>query len=624
MERTKGSVIWRYFNLTTPTSATAICNGCKVSVARGGGSTSKYNTTNLIKHLQKHHAKEHEEFQQLNRSKGTSGDGGSTQLTLAETLQRREKIPNNSVKAMKITDKVLEFIVLDGLPMSSVEKLGFQRLMDHLEPRYNIPSRKYFSETALQEKFKKSCELLSKEIKDIDFLSFTTDIWSSEVCPMSLLSLTVHWFDTHMTPRSAALQAKNFPGSHNSDRISAAIKAMLDEWNIPLNKVHVILRDNARNMEAAMVKMGVRSLGCFAHTLQLVVNEGLLSQRSVSDAVANGRSIVKHFKKSPLAYSELQGIQVQMQMQPKRLQQDVRTRWNSTYLMIQSLLEQKRVLGAYVADFDLPTTLTTNQWGLLEKTSVVLEPFEELTRKISSSTASTADVIPAITVLKRILSREGEADAGIRTMKKTLLDAVNRRFVNTEQEPLYSIATVLDPRYKDRYFRSEAFAVHAKDALLRELQERELSTTAEESTETLQPAEKAPRREAETAPEQEAEAGAAAPRKSFMEEFEQMQECEDEGAASSSSAEGQLNAYLTEKTIAASDNPYHYWNVNKHRLPVLAATARKYLCAPCTSVESERLFSTVSNIVDEKRNRLTAERAEMLVFLTKNLSLQLN
>ncbi|AWP02018.1 putative zinc finger BED domain-containing protein 4-like [Scophthalmus maximus] len=35
-------------------------------------------------------------------------------------------------------------------------------------------------------------------------------------------------------------------------------------------------------------------------------------------------------------------------------------------------------------------------------------------------------------------------------MKKAPLEAVNRRFVNTEQEPLCAIVTVLDPRYKDR------------------------------------------------------------------------------------------------------------------------------------------------------------------------------
>ena len=118
--------------------------------------------------------------------------------------------------------------------------------------------------------------------------------------------------------------------------------------------------------------------------------------------------------------------------------------------MIQSLLEQKRVLCAYIADHNLPSTLTANQWALLEKTSIVLAPFEELTRKVSSSTAFTANVIPAVTVLKRILAKEGDADTGIKTMKKNLLQAVNKHFDTVEDEPLYALATLLDSRYKDR------------------------------------------------------------------------------------------------------------------------------------------------------------------------------
>lgn len=55
------------------------------------------------------------------------------------------------------------------------------------------------------------------------------------------------------------------------------------------------------------VKVSVRSLGYVARTIQLV-NEGLLSQRAVSDAVASGRQIVGHFKCSPLAQPRLQDI----------------------------------------------------------------------------------------------------------------------------------------------------------------------------------------------------------------------------------------------------------------------------------------------------------------------------
>lgn len=396
------SAIWKHFKLDTPTSPTATCYICNAKVARGGDKVGKFNTTNLNKHLQKHHAKEHAEL------RAKPAESTTMQLTLVDALQRREKLPAGSVKATNITEKVMEFIVLDSQHLSVVDNEGFRRLLEHLEPRYSLPSRKYFS--ALPELYKKVCKHISEELKDVTSMSFTTDIWSSDVCPMSLLSLTAHWLDASYSPHSAMLQAKNFHGSHTGDAISAAIKEILDQWHIPLTKVHVILRDNASNMKKATNTMGVRSLSCFAHTLQLVGNEGLLSQRSVSDTIANCRQIVGHFKHSPLAYSRLHDIQLQMQMEPKRLQQDVRTRWNSTYYMIESLLEQRRALAAYVVDHDLPATLTVHQWTLLEKTMTVLKPFEELTRKVSSSTASAADVIPAVTVLKRILAKENEAD----------------------------------------------------------------------------------------------------------------------------------------------------------------------------------------------------------------------
>ena len=58
-----------------------------------------------------------------------------------------------------------------------------------------------------------------------------------------------------------------------------------------------------------MQDAGLPSLECMAHTLQLAVHEGVLSQRSISDIIATGRRIVGHFKHSALAYSELQNVQ---------------------------------------------------------------------------------------------------------------------------------------------------------------------------------------------------------------------------------------------------------------------------------------------------------------------------
>lgn len=78
----------------------------------------------------------------------------------------------------------------------------------------------------------------------------------------------------------------------------------------------------------------------------------------------------------------------------------------------------------------------------------------------------------------------------------------------------------------------------------------------------------------------------------------------------------ELDTYLGEGPSPREDSPLKYWGVNKIRFPTLAKIARKYLSAPCSSVESERLFSSVSHIIDENRNSLT-DNAEKLLFLKK-------
>jgi hypothetical protein len=51
----------------------------------------------------------------------------------------------------------------------------------------------------------------------------------------------------------------------------------------------------------------------------------------------------------------------------------------------------------------------------------------------------------------------------------------------------------------------------------------------------------------------------------------------------------------------------------------LREIALMYLTIPATSVPAEQVHSTAGNIITDKRNRLTAEMAEKLIFLRENL-----
>lgn len=113
-----------------------------------------------------------------------------------------------------------------------------------------------------------------------------TDIWKSDVSPMSVLSLTAQWIDANYNLQRTVLQAQEFSGSHMAGAISMAFDKMLAAWKIPRTKIHAIIRDKTRNIAKSMQDSGLPRLPCVAHTLQLVVNEGVLSHRNVSDILA--------------------------------------------------------------------------------------------------------------------------------------------------------------------------------------------------------------------------------------------------------------------------------------------------------------------------------------------------
>ena len=57
---------------------------------------------------------------------------------------------------------------------------------------------------------------------------------------------------------------------------------MLSKWNIKKKQVHLILRDNASNMVNKGIADGdFEDLECFSHMLQLVLHDGIFSQRAI-------------------------------------------------------------------------------------------------------------------------------------------------------------------------------------------------------------------------------------------------------------------------------------------------------------------------------------------------------
>ena len=97
--------------------------------------------------------------------------------------------------------------------------------------------------------------------------------------------------------------------------------------------------------------------------------------------------------------------------------QDVSNRWNSSYYMLQRLLEQKKAITTANTECHPPFELQTQQWILAEKIVKLLKMFEKATREVSGDYSSVSVIIPIINSLKKTITQE-EEDRGIYDLHK--------------------------------------------------------------------------------------------------------------------------------------------------------------------------------------------------------------
>ena len=72
-------------------------------------------------------------------------------------------------------------------------------------------------------------------------------------------------------------------GSHTGGYISEVFLRLLRHWDIDTERVMLVLHGSGANMVKGMRLTEVPNLICSGHTLQLLVNDGVDSQRAVKD-----------------------------------------------------------------------------------------------------------------------------------------------------------------------------------------------------------------------------------------------------------------------------------------------------------------------------------------------------
>ncbi|KAF0871637.1 ZBED4 protein, partial [Crocuta crocuta] len=345
------------------------------------------------------------------------------------------------------------------------------------------------------------------------------------------------------------------------------------------------------------------SVQCFSHTVDLVVGEAIKSQRMVQNLLSIARKICERVHRSPKAKEKLAELQKEYALPQRHLLQDVPSRWNTSFHMLERLIEQKRAINEMSIECNFRELISCDQWEVMQSVCHALKPFDAASREMSAHASTLGQVIPMIHILNRKIEMLFEETMGIDTMLKSLKEAMVSRLAAALHDPRYVFATLLDPRYKASLF-SEEEAEQYKQDLIRELEE--LNSTSEE------------------APVSNGRAPGSPSKDSVGEEnlWSLVAKMTKKGPREKTKVpEDMVLAYLEEEVLEHSCDPLTYWNLKRSAWPGLSALAVRFLGCPPSIVPSERLFSTPTENGGFGQSRLTMEHFEKLIFLKVNLPL---
>ena len=235
------------------------------------------------------------------RAAATTATFGSTrtkqQETLPDAIEQRKCFPSNSPQAQELNAVVAYYLAKDVQPYCTVECPGFRKLILELNPRYQMPSRKYFSQQEFPRLYTKVKDtVVNPKLAEIEYFSATTDLWSSRATH-PYLSYTVHFVDHNWELKSFCLETVPLFDDHTGANICESIEDIMTNWQLSTDKLVVTTTDNGSNAVAAFNSTGSARLSCFGHCLDLAIQK-CLDKSEIDRALGSCNMLVAAFHRS--------------------------------------------------------------------------------------------------------------------------------------------------------------------------------------------------------------------------------------------------------------------------------------------------------------------------------------
>lgn len=597
------------------------CNGCgKVFLAdsKSNGTSSLNYHMSRCKHIKK------VEGTSQSQLSFTIASGGECEVERIGTLGSWK------FEQQASRNKLAKMVVIDELPFKYVENAGFREFVASLQPRFRVPSRWTVARDCYDLFIDEKAKLKTFIKNSCDRVCLTTDTWTS-LQRINYMCLTVHFIDMEWKLHKKILSFRPI-NSHKGDSIARAIERCLVEWGV--SNVFTITVDNASSNDQAMknlqkkmankdgsiLKARYLHMRCMAHIINLIVQDGL---KEMNISIERVRGAIKYVRHSPSRIARFREcIEMEKIECKKFLCLDVSTRWNSTYLMLESA---QRFIPAFERYIDLDQMYAAelqagkgvpqnDDWEKVKKFVIFLKHFYDLTLRISGTSYVTSNqIFNDISSVHCLLDQwKNSLDLEISLMG----DAMKLKFDKYwgdfgKMNMVIYIAVALDPRFKMEYVEYVLKTMQpgqVGDKMVNDVRaatfdmladyQKKFSSSSGQSVDKSQAL--------NTLAQEEASESFTNVYLSSFKRFRS--EIKDENRT-------ELDKYLSEgiEDATADFDILGWWKLSASRYPILSKMARDVLAIPASTVASESAFSAGGRVLDPYRTSLTPRMVQALI-----------
>lgn len=510
-----------------------------------------------------------------------------------------------------------EMIIIDGLPFSFVEGIGFKEFCAvSLPPEFEHPSRRTMAKYAMEIYVDMRAKLNNLLKNEKPRVSLTIEKWTS-LQSISYMCLAAHWIDGNWKLQKRIL---NFlPIESNTDTAlgDVIVKCLLG-WGI--DKVFSVTVDNAiandnatKGLRAALENSGINIMNrehlymrCVGHDVNMIVSEDL---EEISSSVAAVRAAVRYVLVCPVRLRKLkQCAEIDNIESKKALCLDVPDRWNTTFMMLDAAEKYERAYISYEGQdpnftedllYDEDRVPNASDWETVRKTVEILKPFYEMVVETygNSHVTSNKFFLQISTVDSVFQELKNSEDIQLSSLALRMKSKWEKYWGDSKEiNKTIFISAVLDPTQK-LTFVEFVFARFYGETRGRELTEMVKEATYELFSEykrvnSLQVSKKKIGKSVSFADEHgRKEDKVKLAFKKFI--------------SDNAALKIELDKYLAEDIM--QDDKFdilNWWKDNQSKFPVLSEMARDVLAVPISTLTSESAFTMGDRVLDEFRSSL--------------------